>query len=558
MALTLLSNPNNVAFARNPAIVKLRADQDGGGTLYDAVGVTSDVLYAVTDRFDTDETLTVDYEEPDGTPTTVIFTAKATYDGFDNRIPDNSFAGTDTEYWAAVKSKVAGHPKIAPFFTAITVVESGQAKLRIRAASTETGWTLTVTNSGGFTVEAAAAVDSTLPANYKVKLEVIFEDTYLGGDYAQVAQLDGTPEAGTGFVYFDISGILAAECRAARAEPLVPQWGTDTPFLADNFRRYTFRYTEEYGAPVEVQAWTYGITKVAIDGGVSQALFAEGDFLAGMDDENSLFSWMPDGKKVALEQPEYIGWYNYSGSTRTVYLRVVWYDITDGTASAETDYFTPGLSVRSGEVAVFPVWPALFGLDAEANAYKYTVQVGYTALGFSALSQARTYYIDREYYESERHLMYLNAFGVPETWRCTGNWSKGLRVDRQTAEKPLLPGYDLVASDSYQYARQFQNDITYRTGFLTPVQAEALQEMLIAGEVYDVSEAGYIPLRITSNAFKISETRQELHSYEITAQPRLSMKNYSRKVLATIGSDAWLDENDEAWWDELTVPWENE
>lgn len=555
MPLTLIFAPENVAFARNPAIVKLRADADGGGTLYDAVGVAAELEYVMSDRFEENETLNVEYEEPDGTVTLVTLTAKPTYDGFDNRIPDDTFAGTDTEYWAAILEKVSQHPRIAPFFT-VYVVAGSPNKLTIVAKSL--GWTLEVTNDAGLTVNAVAEVASTLPANYKVKLEVFFENTYREGDYELAAQLEGIPEPGTGYVYFDLSSVLTAECRAARAEPLVPQFGTATPFLADNFRRYYYRYTEESGEPVEAENWTYADTKVAVDGGVSQALFAEGDFLGALDGENALLTWMPDGKKVGYDQPEYLAFYNHTASTRSFYVRVIWYDITDGTASTATDYFTPGLSVRSGEVGVFPVWPALFGLDLEPTAYKYTVQVGYTGISFTDESQARTYYIDREYYESERHLMYLNGFGVAETWRCTGEIRKSLRVARQTAAKPLLPDYNSLASDRFQYGRQFDVEFTYRTGFLTKSEAESLQELLIAGEVYDVAEAGYIPLQITGNDFRVTETRQELHAYEFVATPRLDMKNYSRKQLATIGSEAWLDEKDEPWWDEVTVAWELE
>ncbi len=551
MALTLLSAPEGF-FARNPAIVKLRADTDGSGTLYDAVGETSYLEYVDTDRFDTDETLTVEYTEPDGTEATVVFTAKAVYDDNIAEIPDDSWAGSDSAYWLEVKNIVAAHPRIAPFFE-VLLVSSGGNKIRFRAKSTDAAWSQTVTNSAGLTVSDDALAASTLPANYKVKLEVFFENTYRGGDYALAAQLEGVPEAGTGFVYFDLSSVLTAECRAAREEPLVPQFGTDTPFLADNFRRYYFRYTEEYGAPVEVQDWTNTSPTVAIDGGVSQARFAEGDFLGAMDDEDALLTWMPDGKKVALEQPEYLAWYNHDSTTRTVFLRVVWYDITDGAASAATDYFTPGLSVRAGEMAIFPVWPALFALDTEANAYKYTVQVRHS---LADMSQARTYYIDRDYYESERFLMYLNSFGCPETCRCTGEWGKRLRVDRQTAEKPLLPGYSELASDRFQYGRLWDNELTYRTGFLTKGEAEALQELLIAGEVYDVSADGYIPLQITSNNFRVTETRQDLHSYEFAAQPRLDMKNYSKKKLSTLLSDAWLDEFGQPWWDAFTIAWE--
>lgn len=556
MALTLLSLPTSPALAYNPAIVQFRADQDGGGTLYDAVGVTALLEYVETDRFATNETLTVEYEEPDGTTTTVEFTAKAVHDDADE-IPDASWAGSDSAYWLEIKNKVAQHPLIAPFFEVI-LISSGGDKIRIRERTAAAGWTLTVTNSEGFTVTDAAAVADATPANYRVLLEVYFENTYRAGNYALAARLDGLPEVGTGYVYYDLSSILAAECRAARATPLVPTFGTDAPFLADNFRRYYMRYTEEFGIPAAAENWTPLNPQIALDGGVSQATFAEGNFLGDLDDDNALLTWMPDGKKVAIEQPEYLAWYNHAGATRTVFLRVVAYDINDGSDATPADYFTPGLSVRAGEVAVFPVWPALFGFDVDEDVYKYTVQVGYTVIGFDALSQARTYYIDRDYYETPRNLMYLNSFGVPETWRCTGQWGKRLRVEREVAEKPLLPGFATVATDIFQHARDFDTELTYRTGFLTAAEAEALQEMLIAGEVYDVSATGYIPLRITSDAFRVTETRQELHSYEFTALPRLKMKNYSRKTLATIGSDAWLDENGAPWWDELEVAWENE
>jgi len=555
MALTLLSAPENVHFAKNPAIVKMRADQDGFGTLFDAVGVRAEMSYTDTDRFATGDTLVISFDEPDGTTTTVTFTAAGTYDG-DNDIPDDTFAGTDTEYWAAINSKVGTHPQVAPFFS-VYLTASGGTKLNVQALSAATGWALTLTNGPGLTVTDVAATADATPANYRVLLEVYVERTYREGDYTLAAQLEGLNESGTGSVYFDISSVLAAECRAARSEPLVPTYGTTDPFLGDNFRRYYYRYTEEYGSPAVTQDWTYASAKMAIDGGVSQATFAEGDFLAGLDATDSLLTWLPDGRKLGPTQPEYMHWYNYTGATRTVYLRVIWYDITDNTEGGDAYYFnSPGLSVRAGETAVFPVGPDIFGLDAEATAYRYTVQVYYTAISETELSQARTYYIDRDYYESERTLQYLNGFGVPDCIRCTGEWGKKLNVSRQLAEKPLLPGFNTLASDRYQYARIWDNELTYRTGFITRQEADVLQELLIAGEVYDVSADGYIPLQITSSSFTVTETRRDLHSYQFTAQPRLDMKNYSKKKLNSIYTDAWLDEFGEPWFDAFTIPWQ--
>lgn len=414
MALNLISQTGSIAFARNPCIFQLQTDY------VQALGVRSTLtLGALSDRFATNETLTITYEEPDGTTEAVVFTAKAVYDD-DNEMPDNSFAGTNTEYWAAVIDIVGGHPRIAPFFT---VAFTDTLEITIRARSTEAGWDINLTTSSALAVADIAASATTLPANYKVLFEVYVERTYRGGDYMLAASLQGTPDETDGYIYFDISSVLAAECRAGRSEPLVPLFSTSDPALADNLRRYYVRYTEEFGEPPVAADWYYsGGIKMAMDGGVAQSTFAEGDFLGALDDADALLTWMPDGRTLGLSQPEYLAWYNHNGSTKSVYIEMQWYDVTDDTLSSASFFYNGSpLSVRSDEVAIFPVNPTLLGLDAEADAYKYRVRV---TDGLDEQSQWRYYYIDRDYYESERYLQYLNGFGVPECWRCTGEWSK--------------------------------------------------------------------------------------------------------------------------------------
>lgn len=549
MAVTLISSPGSIAFARNPCVVQLRADADGAGTLYDALGVYSTLTATLPDRFATGETLTIDYDEPDGTSESVVFTAAATYDD-DDQIPDNSFAGTNTAYWAAVVSKLGGHPRIAPFFS---VASSGSIVVTIRARNVEAGWDIALSTTSALAVADFGATASTLPANYKVLLEVFAEDTYRGGDYDLKAQLQGTPEAGTGFVYFDISTVLAAHCRSSREEPLVNQWNPADQFLADNLRRYYFRFTEESGEPPVADDWTYGDVSTAMDGGVSQSVFAEGDFLGAMDASDALLSWMPDGRRVGMNQPILLAWYNHTGSTQSTRIHMQAYDITDDSVIVDIYVYGP-LSVRSEEVSLHPFQAVLYALDEEPNVYKCRIRV--EDFSTNALSQWRTFYLDREYYESERYIQYLNGFGVPECWRCTGEWTKKLKVERQTALKPLAPGYNALASDRYQYGRLWDNELVYRTGFLTQGEAEVLQEMLIAGEVYDVSEEGYIPLQITSRDFLVVETRQNLRAYEFTAQPRLDMKNYSKKKLTELLAGAWLEPGGQAWFDAFLVAWE--
>jgi hypothetical protein len=560
MAIDLITPPSDIVFARNPVIWKLRAAQTSGGDSYDATGVRADLEILITDRFATGETMTVEYTDPDGTTETVVFTASDPYTAIDE-IPDNSWPGTDGDYWNTVAAIIATHPRLAPFFTVAAVTILGDLKIRIQAIEVF-NWTLVVTNDAGFTVtDTAAAADAT-PDNYKVRLEVFFENTYKAGDYTLAAQLEGTPAATTGYLYFDISTVLAAQCRAARMEPLVPMYGIDVPVMADNLRRYYIRFTEEYDNPVVTQPWTYSDVKYAIDGGVSQMIFAESDVLAAMDVDDALFTWMPDGRTIGLNQPEYLNWFNFQHTDPVIpILEVKWYKVTDGTLGGTLYFYgTASQYFTDYETAIIPIMPSLLGLDAIDDAYKFTVQVGWDDGGipgfaFIALSQVRTYFLDRDYQRSERYVQYLNSFGCPECWRCTGQYDKKLKVDRSLAERPLLPGYNELATDRFQFSRGFDHALTYRTGYISRGEAEVLQELLIAGDLYDVATDGYVPLQITSNDFAVTDTNQDLHAYVFACTPRLDSKNYSKKKVTIAGNGAWQEVDGSNWVDAFLVPW---
>lgn len=557
MAIFVVDEPVEIVLARNPAILQLRSD------VTPAVGARALMaIPALSDRFATGETLSVTYTEPDATTETVIFTAVAS-PADDDKIPDASWAGTNAAYWVAVAQAVAKHPRIAPFFTSEIVTISGSSYLQVKAIDAVSTWEVDMSNDPGYTVTQEASEPDSTPDNYRVLVEVFFEKSYRSGNYERVAQLEGFPAPDTGFMYFDLSNILEAQCRANRPEPLVPQFDTSTLAIADNLRRYYLRYTEESGTPATTAEWQYGNLKYAMDGGISQSLFAEAGYagyLDGLDADNALLSWMPDGRSMGENQPEYLPWYNHTGETKEIVLQRIQYNVDTGVA-AGTAYLYEGAAVpvRQYETLLIPVGPALMSISG-SNIYKYTVRVVDAASDYEGsapeyLSQPRRYYIDRKYTESQRYIEYVNGFGAPECWRCTGEWAKKLSVKRDTADVALAPGYNALASETLQYARQSETPLTYRTGYLRKGEAEVLQELLMAGQVYDVGEDGYIPLRLTGTSFAVTSTRENLHAYSIEAVPRLDMRNFSKRTVTSGTADAWQETNDDAWFDAITIPW---
>ena len=553
MALNLITPSfGPVVFAKNPVIIKLRS-LDGSSLPYAAQGATAKVA-AGSSKIPAGGTLTVNYDEPDGTSESVVFTAAATYTG-EAEIPDDTYSGSIANYWEAVRAKVAKHHRIAPYFTVTRTGPLGGNSLIIKAISSDAGWVVTFATTESFTLTDTAPTTDTTPINYSVLVEVFFERTYKGGDYALRAQLKNTPDA-DGYMTFDLSSILEAECAAGLVAPVVPVWDTADTSEGANLRKWYVRYTEQYGTPIVAQEWQYDELRVCMNGGVSQSFYAASDFLSGLNTDDALLTWFADGKKVGLSQPEYLLWYNWDVETRYVKIEMKWYSIVDNAASTPTQHFSEVLT-ETKRTALLPVGATLLGLDMEPDAYKYQVRVVYQdGASYVGVSQWRTYYIERDYFNSERYLMYLNGFGAPECCRCTGTWGKKIDIQRTLAEKPLLPDYNEFATERFQFSQDFEQELTYRTGYIRRADAEVLQEMLIAGDVYDVGPDGYIPLIISTNSFQVTDTDEDLHAYQFTARPRLGMRNFSKRTVSSLITGAWQEPSGDAWFDAFLIPWE--
>jgi hypothetical protein len=553
--VNLITSPDAVTLTRNTALYKLKS-VNGSGQLFRATGVKSEVDFsASSNRLSAAATITIAYTEPDGTMETVIFTATNTPTGVAD-LPSGAVSGyNNTTYWAAVANIIGTHPRIAPFFTAVIL----STKITIQERTAAAGWALVVTNSASYTVTDTAATTDTTPDNYRVTLQVFAEYGYKTGAYELVSEHEGLPDE-NGLMFFDISQVLDALGRDMVQEPAIPLYANAVPVRANNTLRYYVRFREQSGTPVTYQDWTYDAVKIAVLGGVANSIWAEANYLLTLDVSNALLSWQVDGRLISPEERVYLPWHNYTGSAKRVVLEVIAYSVVTGLADTADFLFESSTILYDAyETALIPAWPSALGIT-DTTKYRYTVRVvdadsAYDSGEPEYLSQEREYYINRDFSRTERQIMYLNSFGCPECWRCTGEYSKSLEISRSTAQRAIQPGYDQYAADTVQYFTDFNPALTYRTGYVRRADAEVLQEMFLAVSLYDISENGYVPLRITSNGLDVTSSLRDLHSYQFTTQPRLSMGNFSKREVPNAGSDAWQDADLSYWLDTLNQPW---
>ena len=527
--------PILISLARNPMVFGFDVT-DADGVPYGPKAAKA-VAEMELGALQAGETITIDYTEPDGISHSILFGADTAPADAINAFVEDPATLADYQDIAA---KMQAHFEIAPYFTIMATEPSpGTFNLTITAIETTDDWTVSWDLSGvsGTTSEIATAAEAdNTPDGLELLFDVFIEETYEAGDFKRVADLSERPTS-AGRVVFDISHILAAEGMRTLIDPPIPSFSADNVTKADNIRQYYIRYRLNYddivASPINPgdNEWYYNTTSKVILGGISQNLFADYNFFGNLSASNSLLTWYPDGKTVGTAQPEFLPFINYTSGDLIVALQVTTTD-SDGATATVYKYTDYAITLARWETALIPCGFAQLGLDADAGIAKYTVRVVFKDIEVPenpvlVYSQARTYYVDYDYHLEERYLMYLNGFSVPMTLRCIGNFTNELEVDRQETVKILPPDYSATTAEEKQYAAEYDNYFTYRSGYLPKWEVDALQELPIYNVLYEVYEQGYMPLLVKNNRFPITETRQQLHSMEIVTVPALKARNFS-------------------------------
>lgn len=561
--ISIVQQPGDISLSRNPMIVEFLAT-DGSGNLYSSQGVRSELRESGTVGIKDGETLIVNWTEPNGADNSITFTAKDN-PTLETEIPTKLTPGIGvsvSDYWEATAEAIAAHPDIDPIFSVFHIVNTvgSSYSLWIEVKEISDDWTLTMDDSGIVIASTSVfnystSTGSTAPDNYKILLDVIFEESYLSNDFCRISKIE-LPLNDDSRAFIDLGPIIHNAVKDALPELGVPEFSSNTPYRNDVYRRYYFRYREKYDGDAE--DWANSVKKRALCGGIAQNLFANYDLFQNLKATNSLLTYYPNGKMVSEDQPEWIAWYNYDDASHQVLLQVTTWTADSDTSSVIYRLDGNGVTVNPMEVIELPVGFTQLSLGSSVVKYQIQVidQADYPGT-ITTLSQSRTFYVDRLPYKEKRYIMYINSFCVPETVRCLGDFKDELNISRQIMFRPLPPDYSEAAAQVWQYDQDYINRFTYRTGYLSRIEIDTLQELLIYNDAYEVFSEGYIRLHITNNRHDIYDTSEFLLAHTIQAEPRLKRKNYSNIFIPlTEGQDAWITAADDYWLTVFSEPWQ--
>jgi hypothetical protein len=524
--IDIISQPGPITFARNQSLLIVKATDEYGAP-YRAKGATA-VFYVanLSTVGEFKNTLVLTYNLLGvAADQEVIFT---TVEGLPELLEEDKIIKgiANMPRLNAWAEKIGAHHLIAPYFLVYAKEVSGQGFLIAEARSYDAYQPVFSTPSGqvGWSFYETGFTGDNTPQNYAIRTQIFFEQTYREGDYRLAADLELHPDQ-DGLCWLDLQPILWAEWQNAP-----PKW-----LDVDNLRRYWIRIYEASGSPVLLSEPLDINPALVMWGGISHRMWSYGYFFDNLALESSLLHWYPSGKRVSPNQPERLYWYNYTGNiSMTVSIEVV---ETDETGTDAAPFQKYSVQLRNRETAAFYVGP--LDLDLLPTTRRYRVRV--IDDGNTPLSDWRTYELDTLYHEDVRYIQYLNGFGCLETLRCTGKWGYALDIARSTSRRPrTFPGG--YGNEKNQWDYEGTQVLTLRTGYLRRAELDALQELFLYNEAYEMvddSRDGMRAILVDKKSLRIHDTGQDLYAAEFEATPRASMGNYDRSA----GSYATQDFN---------------
>lgn len=533
--LILEQQPNAISFARNPIRYRFRTE-DLNGDPYGQTGVVGRIIISeITEpSLQNGETLKIDWSN-------AVENYSYTFVGHpipssQNQLQSEPHSLTAEEYMQSWLGVFQSHPVISAFFDVSFYSFGDFVGINLEDKSKNPDFTISFDHSDinqmdGSNFSVQPYQDNPLPENYSIQIDVFFQSDYNDGAWKNVATLSEIPDV-NGITELDLKDIIEAEIINSFEEPDLPIVGNTTMYVANNLRRFSIRYAEYFGSPVSEENAVFADTRVAMCGGVDQSIYPNNSFLSGITEENSFLTWYPNGKTVSPDLPEFLPWYNYTGSGKNICLIIKTYD-QDG-VETETVLYNDSeefLRVEANEVAIIPVGLEQLGFDDE-DIRKYCIQVrNYippdVVQDLELYSPERCYYVDWYHYNCLKTIVYFDGFCLPVVLRLTGRTKMDLSVNRLESNAVLPSDFTNTQREVFQYDFEWENTFTFRTGYLQKKEVDALQQILIYNHSYEIENGRYVPLHITDKTFRITECLQFLHSLEFRAIQSLKSYNFS-------------------------------
>ena len=242
-------------------------------------------------------------------------------------------------------------------------------------------------------------------------------------------------------------------------------------------------------------------------------------------------TWQPDRKLVTSGQEEYLYFVlNFTPLPTQVKLRGKLF-FADGSRSEILTLKTLNNAFLN-DVLIVPV-------GVEALELLQLVPVGKQLLRYEVwlsnennykFSEVKTYFYDFSAMSESKCLLFSNSLGGFDTLRLTGKATEQLKVSRTVAQRDIPADAGIEFSDLFVSFIEGEREITVSTGYLrydTTQTLEYLQELLLAEEIFWVTEKGHLPMDLVSNQLITNDDDADLIARTFTFRRANKERSFS-------------------------------
>ncbi len=358
------------------------------------------------------------------------------------------------------------------------------------------------------------AVDISYTPNLKLFVELFSYD--LEGNEKSVVSAALAPDL-NGRAFWDFSNTLTS---------FILEDGRDRPSLYDIdiekgkvVRSYFLLITELYGEPQLARGSKRSHIFVTIYGGLPKNLIGTSlvDFLTGESEDRTNFLTTSRVKKVKLDQPQWLSWFNITSAVEQLKVNVE-LKYNDGSYYNFTAHTFE--SVAQYDKIIFPIGLDQIGANSlypELTVISYVVSL-YTEN--SRISEALTYQVDNRYHPYKRFFLFQNSLGSFETFFTYGKKSNSLDFEKDSARTIQIKDFVLENGENVDLDTTGQEKEKINTGYRSKAEIKAMRDFYLSKEKLTYVENQWWPINLSSSSIDEFQDGNGLfaQSFEISGQ----------------------------------------
>lgn len=306
-------------------------------------------------------------------------------------------------------------------------------------------------------------------------------------------------------------------------------WNARTGLSKEYKIRIQECYTDESGNPVVTTSWLED--RYVVRGKIPRwkwaAFYAQyNSFLEWITNSKSFLTLSPKTLITRTDQVQklyfLIYWANQAGDKITLKIDITFTDATTATYTPAQESAAIGMY----QVFEFAVGYSVLGLaDWAGTNYpgKTIAKYAVTAMvGETAVSETRTYIVDRKAYPGMHQFLFANSVGGYDTLMALGNSELNSSYDYEVVDQQS-PGVQALAEKKQLFVDDVDVHIC-RTGYMNIDMALYMAEFFMSDERYEISGSTLIPVVLRNTKVLRSRDSENLYYCEFEYEHALNQK----------------------------------